>query len=147
MYPQKKDDHFPTLVELLWQPMPLCCPVSWHTPLIPRTSLKDEALSAHFRHLLSAVPVPPVSTPVEAHRAYVVSVLQEAGALFFPVQRKEAKQSWIQESTWQVMSLVQAWRRVRSAERSWWQQIQLCILWQGWRSWLVVYMDLAALSL
>jgi hypothetical protein len=92
------------------------------------------------------VPVPPVSTPVEAHHAYVVSVLQEAGALFFPVQRKEAKKGWIQESTWQIMSLVQAWRKVRSAERAWWQQIQLCILWQGWRSWLVVYMDRAVIS-
>ena len=44
------------------------------------------------------------------------------------------------------MSLVQAWRKVRSAERAWWQKVQLCILWQGWRSWLVVYMDRAALS-
>ena len=86
----KKDDHFPTVAELLWQPLPLCCPVSWHTPLISRASLKDEASSAYFRHWLSLVPVPPVSTPVEAHHAYVVSVLQEAGALFFPVQREEA---------------------------------------------------------
>ena len=93
----KKDDHFPTVAELLWQPLPPCCPVSWHTPLISRASLKDEASSDHFRHWLSLVPVPPVSTPVEAHRAYVVSVLQEAGALFFPVQSKEAKKSWIQE--------------------------------------------------
>ena len=92
------------------------------------------------------MPVPPVSTPVEAHHAYVVSVLQEAGALFFPVQRKEAKKGWIQASTWQIMPLAQAWRKVRSAERAWWQQIQLCILWQGWRSWLVVYMDRAVIS-
>ena len=71
--------------------MPPCCPVSWHTPLVSRASLKDDVYSVHFRHWLSAVPVPPVSTPVEAHHAYVVSVLQEAGALFFPVQRTEAK--------------------------------------------------------
>ena len=91
------------------------------------------------------VPVPPVGPPVEAHRALVVSELQEAGTLFFPVQRKEANKSWIQESTWQVMSLVQAWRKVRSEERAWWNKLQLCILWQGWRSWLLVYVDRAAL--
>ena len=87
----KKDDHFPTVAELLWQPLPPCCPVSWNTPLMSRASLKDEASSAHFRHWLSLVPVPPVCTPVEAHHAYVVSVLQEVGALFFPVQRKDEK--------------------------------------------------------
>ena len=81
-------------------------------PLVSKASLKNVVVSALFRHWLSLVPVPPVSTPVEAHRAYVVSVLQEAGALFFPVQRKEAKKGWIQESTWQMMSLVQAWRKV-----------------------------------
>ena len=91
------------------------------------------------------VPVPPVGTPVEAHRALVVSALQEAGTLVFPVQRK-AKDNWIQGSTWQVMSLVHAWRKVRSEERSWWNKLQLCILWQGWRSWLLVYADRVALS-
>ena len=142
----KKDDHFPTVAELLWQPLPPCRPVSWNTPCMSRASSKDEAASAHFRHWLSLVPVPPVCTPVETHRAYVVSVLQEAGALFFPVQRKEAKKGWIQESTWHMMSLVQAWRKVRFAERAWWNKVLLCILWQGWSSRLVVYMDRDALS-
>ena len=44
------------------------------------------------------------------------------------------------------MSLVQAWRKVRSAERAWWNKVILRILWQGWSSWLVVYMDRDALS-
>ena len=103
-----KDDHFPTVAELLWQPFPPCCPASWHSPLVSRASLKDGESAAHFRHWLSMVPVPPVSTPVEAHHALIVSALQEAGALFFPFPRKEAKQSWIQERIWQMMSLVQA---------------------------------------
>ena len=77
---------------------------------------------------------------------HMLSVLQEAGALFFPVQRKEAKKGWIQESTWQMMALVQAWRKVRFAERAWWNKVLLCILWQGWSSRLVVYMDRDALS-
>ena len=51
----KKDDHFPTVAELLWQPMPPCCPANWHSPLMSRASLKDEASSAHVRHWLSAV--------------------------------------------------------------------------------------------
>ena len=94
----KKDDHFPTVAELLWQPLPPCCPASWHSPLVSRASLKDGEAAAHFRHWLSMVPVPPEGTPVEAHHALVVPALQEAGTLFFPMQRKEAKKSWIRRA-------------------------------------------------
>ena len=142
----QKDDHFPVVAELLWQPLPPSCPVSWHTPLVSRASLKDGEAAGHFRHWLSFVPVPPEGTPVEAHHALVVSALQEAGALFFPTQRKEPQKGWIQESTWQVMYLVHAWRQVRYEERAWWNKLQLCILWQGWRSWLSVHVERAALS-
>ena len=62
-----------------------------------------------------------------------------------PYSAKRQKQGWIQESTWHIMSLVQAWRKVRSADRAWWNKVILRILWQGWSSWLVVYMDRDAL--
>ena len=45
------------------------------------------------------------------------------------------------------MSLVHSWRKVRLAERLWLDKIQLCFMWQGWRSWLLVSVDRAVLSL
>ena len=42
--------------------------------------------------------------------------------------------------------LVHAWRGVRLEDRAWWEKLQLCILWQGWRSWLLVHVDRVVLS-
>ena len=87
----KKDDHFPTVAELLWQPLPPFCPVSWNTLFMSRAFLKDEASSAHFRHWLSLVPVPPVCTPVEAHHAYVVCFTRSWRPFSFPYSAKTQK--------------------------------------------------------
>ena len=35
-----KDDHCPTVAELLWQPLPPCSPACRHSPLVSRASLK-----------------------------------------------------------------------------------------------------------
>ena len=78
-----RDDNFPVVAELLWQPMPPCLPMAWHCPIMHRAACVEGEAALAIQHKLALVSPPPEGNPVDAYHAYVAGVLQSLGAELF----------------------------------------------------------------
>ena len=71
-----RDDHFPAVLELIWQPLPQREPAQWHTPIMDRSAIEDAEASATLHSNLSLLAVPDLATPIDAFNAYVIRSFQ-----------------------------------------------------------------------
>ena len=75
-----RDDHFPTVVKLIWQSEPPPIRARLHHPLLDCTAVVEDELAELLHYKLALTPRPPGGTPVNARHALVVRLLQAQGS-------------------------------------------------------------------
>ena len=94
----KRDDHFPAILEIAWQPSTSVESPSWCRPLCDRASLSNASQVEAFTAAMSLVPAVPPGVDLNAHHAFLFRLLQVQGATFFLIPTRKPKESWISRS-------------------------------------------------
>jgi hypothetical protein len=129
-----REDHYPAVLEMVWQPVAHCELAQWHTPLMDRAALKAGEAARVFQDTISQLAVPDVATPVDAFHAYVLRTCQVQGSLCFPIPESIPRKEWLSASSWQCMQLLAAWRKQRVGMVRWRNHALLVVLFGGWHS-------------
>ena len=65
-----RDDHFPKIIEVIWQSELQPIHARWHYPLLDRTALVEGESAKLLRYRLALAPRPPGGTPAHGHHAF-----------------------------------------------------------------------------
>jgi len=114
-----RDDHYPAVLELVWQPRQHVVATQWLTPIMDRSLMKEPELMKGFQSSLSKLLVPELSTPVDAFHSYIIRKLQALGSCWFPLPDAAPHRDWISGDTWLHMNLLGVWRKQRAKTSDW----------------------------
>ena len=98
-----RDDHYPAVLEILWQPVAHCELAQWHTPIMDRAALKAGEAARAFQDTLSQLVVPDLATPVDAFHEYVLRTFQVQGSLCFPIPESVPRKEWLSDIMYGVL--------------------------------------------
>ena len=114
-----REDHYPAVLEMVWQPVGHCELAQWHNPIMDRAAMKAGEAACVFQDTISRLAVPDVATPVDAFHAYVLRTFHVQGSLCFPIPESIPRKEWLSASSWQCMQLLAAWSKQRIGMVRW----------------------------